>query len=138
MRKNISVYCDGGARGNPGKGASAFVLFEGNVLKHEDGVFLKHTTNNFAEYSAVLLALKYLIKNYNDSNYSIVFLLDSELVVKQINGLYKVKNEKIKHLYNQVIKQLAELKVTPLFVNIKRNKNYFADKLVNKIIDENI
>ncbi len=93
----IKIYCDGGSRGNPGPAASGVVFLSSNdevvATYHE---YLGVQTNNFAEYNAVLLALRHL-GDYKTSK--IEFYLDSMLLVKQLNGEYKVKHTNIKPLY---------------------------------------
>ena len=92
MSKNdLKIFCDGGARGNPGPAAAAFVVFSGNKTLAKEGKYLGSTTNNQAEYNAVLLAMKWLLKNKsNIDGKKVDFYLDSELVVKQLMGEYKV------------------------------------------------
>jgi ribonuclease HI len=92
----LNIYCDGGARGNPGPAACSFtVLINGKEIYNES-IFLGKTTNNVAEYNAVLMAYKWLA-NYSDKQiYSkIIFFLDSQLAVKQLNGLYKIKSNNL-------------------------------------------
>ena len=96
MKNKILVYCDGGSRGNPGKSASAFVVEESGKIIYSSAKYLGIATNNYAEYGAVLSAINWLRENKTSQTKEIIFILDSELVVKQINGLYKVKNTKLK------------------------------------------
>ncbi|HEX6976890.1 MAG TPA: ribonuclease HI family protein [Patescibacteria group bacterium] len=132
----VNIYCDGGSRGNPGKAASAFVVKneEGEVL-HEEGRFIGSTTNNVAEYTAVLMALTWLKENEKFKDTFPEFFLDSELVVKQLRGEYKIKNKnlmefvfKIKELEKEVGKKVS-------YKNIPRSQNSLADLLVNKTLD---
>ena len=99
----FEIFSDGGSRGNPGPGASAFIVFKDKEILYQQGYFLKRTTNNIAEYFAVLMAMLWLSRNVNNilSN-EVNFYLDSELVVKQINGLFKIKNDKLKSIYNNL------------------------------------
>src|SRR3989344_5225123 len=99
MKSEITVYSDGGARGNPGPAASAFILFkDGNEMSRRSK-FIGVTTNNVAEYYAVLLAINYIYKNnlFKDVE-KIIFNLDSELVVKQLGGNFRIKNIKLKKI----------------------------------------
>ncbi len=125
------MYSDGGARGNPGKAATAFFIFEEKNLIAFDGEYLGVTTNNIAEYKALLLGLQYSlkkgIKNINCK-------LDSELVVKQLKGEYKVKNAGIKPIFEEIKSMLSNFDSVN-FEHIKREKNKNADKLVNVILD---
>lgn len=129
----IEVFTDGGSRGNPGKAACAFVVFRDGKLFHEESSYLGITTNNQAEYSALLLALKFL--NSNNLPEAKVYS-DSELMVKQILKLYKVKESSILKIYNEVTKEISKLKKFEIS-HIRREKNKTADLLVNKCLDEN-
>ena len=135
----LFIYVDGGARGNPGPAASAFaVLIKGKEIYNESR-FLGKATNNVAEYNAVLMAYKWLA-NYSDKKrYSkIIFFLDSQLVVKQLSGLYKIKSKNLKPLIISIKKMEDNLKINIFYNFIPRNKNHRTDFLVNKILDENI
>lgn len=135
--EEIYIYCDGGARGNPGPAASAFVAIAADKIIHRDSKYLGEATNNVAEYESVVLALTWLSKNYKkQSDLKILINLDSELVTKQMSGLYKVKNIKLKELYlkakgiESTLSTKAEYRWTP------RIKNRLADFLVNKELDK--
>jgi len=130
------IYCDGGARGNPGRGAAAFIVYKNKQSFHRGSIYLTHTTNNYAEYSAVLIALKWLIININKDNVLLKFYLDSQLVVNQINGSFKQKSDSLRNIFIEVIK-LKNNYTNVDFIYIPRNKNNLADELVNKTIDEN-
>ena len=135
MENKINIYCDGGSRGNPGKSASAFVVKDGNKLIYSESKYLGIATNNFAEYSAVLSALYWIRENEDKLKKEIVFNLDSELVAKQINGAYKVKNKKLKIIFEEVKNILKSLPHNILFKNVSREKNRAADFLVNRKLD---
>ena len=138
-QQSLKIYCDGGARGNPGPGASAFVVTKDTKVVYGESRFLANTTNNFAEYNAVLMALNWLQKNEKFSRgKTSVLLLDSELVVKQLNGEYKIKNEKLKLLAMQAKKLEEKLGRKVFYKSIPRSKNVLPDSLVNKEIDENL
>lgn len=129
------LFTDGGARGNPGPGASSYVLFnENNELIWFDSKFIgSSATNNQAEYEAILMGLKYISRLGPKENDEIICHLDSELVVKQINGEYKVKNLELKKIYEQVIDLKQSKNI--VFKHIAREYNKFADKLVNICLD---
>jgi ribonuclease HI len=135
MENKIIIYCDGGSRGNPGKSAAAFVVVEDGKVIHSEANYLGIKTNNFAEYSAVLSALNWIGENTDKINKEIIFNLDSELVVKQIIGLYKVKNIKLKEIHLNIKNILENLPFKILFKNISREKNAKADFLVNQKLD---
>ena len=146
------IYCDGGARGNPGPAAYGFVIYDEQGSKiYEEGKSIGVTTNNVAEYTAVVAALKYILsgKCPFDSVYtesyrsaqgkkvlSIRFLLDSQLVAEQLSGRWKIKNEKLRSLYF-TIKDL-EHKIAAKFnyANVPREQNQEADRLVNAALDQ--
>ncbi len=135
--KNISdktiIYSDGGSRGNPGPSASAFAILDGNEnIIATGGVYLGITTNNQAEYQAVYQALK---KAKELGVTKIDFRLDSNLVVNQLNGVYKIKNRDLWPIY-QDIKDISSSFEKISFVHIRRELNHMADGLVNKILDE--
>ncbi len=132
---NLKIYCDGGSRGNPGPAACAFIVFsEDHKMLHQEGKFLGAATNNMAEYSAVILSLEYL-KSQNSLNLPIVFFLDSQLVVSQLNGLWKVKNPKIRELIFKIHSLAVNLPIS--YHHIPRAQNSLADRLVNEILDKN-
>ena len=89
------IYADGGSRGNPGKAAYGFVVYDGEKKElYKEGKYIGIDTNNVAEYSGVVSALKYLLEKGDAQNSRIQFRLDSQLVASQLEGIYKVKNEK--------------------------------------------
>lgn len=137
MEEKIFIYCDGGARGNPGPAASAFVAIQDNKVIYRGSKFLGKATNNVAEYGSVLLALSWLHENYKEVvDLKIIINLDSELVTKQMSGLYKVKNPKLKemHIKGKGIESKLSSKV--LYKWTSRDKNRLADFLVNKELDK--
>jgi ribonuclease HI len=85
------IHTDGGARGNPGNAAIGIIIKKDALLVTEFGMYIGQTTNNVAEYTAVKEALTYLLKT-NQERGVIQFFLDSELVVKQLTGVYKIKD----------------------------------------------
>jgi ribonuclease HI len=138
MPKIITICTDGGSRGNPGPSACAFVADLDGKEIHKESKFLGTQTNNVAEYSAFVLALSWISKESLILNfkYPIVFKSDSELVVKQINGLYKIKNQTLKKLYEEVKKIIFENKLEVTFINIPREENTLSDELVNQELDK--
>lgn len=131
MSNILEIYTDGGARGNPGPAGIGVVFKEKGEVVAEFKEYIGHTTNNQAEYRAVVLALKYLGDFPHDA---VNFYLDSQLVVCQVNGQYKVKNADLKPLH-QKIKDLLFFENVK-FYYIPREKNQEADRLVNEAIDE--
>ncbi len=135
----LKIYSDGGSRGNPGPSAGAFAVIEDSKIIHKGAKYLGTKTNNEAEYFGVILALEWLKENKDrikESN-TVNFFLDSELVTRQINGIYRVKVDNLKPLYIKVKNLLKELKINGKFISIPREQNKIADLLVNMEIDEN-
>jgi ribonuclease HI len=127
------LFTDGGARGNPGPSAIAFVIckVDETVVK-KDGEYIGSTTNNQAEYRALEAGLKEAGKM---GVKELQVLMDSELVVKQINGQYKVKNAELMPIYKNV-KALADEFQKITFNHVPRALNKIADAEVNRILDE--
>ena len=129
----VNLYTDGACRGNPGQGGAGAVLVDerGEIvaaLRHSLG----HCTNNIAEYRALIIGLEEALKKrYRQLN----IFLDSELLVNQIKGSYKVKNENLKILMSEVRKLLSYFDSYKI-EHIDRSLNHMADKLANEAIDE--
>lgn len=130
----LTIFSDGGSRGNPGDAASAYAVYENKTLIQSDAKYLGKTTNNVAEYNGVILALEYIVENKTKEE--IKFCMDSELVVKQLNGLYKVKNKDLIELSRKVKKIIYDNNLIINFVHVPRAQNAFADKLVNEKLDD--
>ncbi len=138
QKSEIVINTDGGARGNPGPAASAFVVRENGEIIKSASRHLGKKTNNYAEYQGVILALTWLSeKKLNDgvSYPAVNFILDSELVVRQLNGLYKVKEETLKKLFREVMGLIKNLDIHATFKNVPRSQNKDADFLVNEELD---
>ena len=131
----IEIYCDGGARGNPGPAAAGFVVKVDGQIVAEEGQYIGIATNNFAEYTAVIAALKWLAKVYRGQDLN--FFLDSQLVVSQLSGLYKIKNATIRNLVLEV-KALENQFGQTRYNYVPRAKNKEADRLVNLALDSKI
>lgn len=129
---HLIVSADGGARGNPGPAAAGFIIKDsrGEVLEN-GGLYLGETTNNQAEYQAVFLALD-KAKRYKPQQ--IDLRLDSELIVKQLSGEYRVKHAGLKPFYEQVqrlIEELGDVRIK----HVPRAENKEADRQVNLVLD---
>ena len=129
---DVTAHIDGGARGNPGPAAYAVVVqsAQGEVLA-ELSEYLGHKTNNYAEYSGLLAALEYAARAKYQS---IKIFSDSELLVRQMQGRYKVSSPSLKELFDQ-----AQLLVHKFHVfaieHVARERNKHADRLVNHMLD---
>lgn len=132
MSDICTINTDGGSRGNPGPAAFGYTLKRPGEPDIEESGYLGHKTNNFAEYTAVLRSLEHAA----ELGVRVVLLLsDSELMVKQMNGIYQVKNANILPLYQEIKKLLPRFdKVT--FKHIYREENSHADDLCNKAMDD--
>jgi len=129
--ENFKLYTDGASRGNPGLAGAGFVLLDGANNELLSGKkFLGEKTNNEAEYYALILALE---KISEIGINKIDIFLDSELIVKQLKGEYKVKNKRLIKLYDRVKNLLRNFEYT--VSHVKREKNKVADKLANEAID---
>lgn len=132
----LKIYSDGGARGNPGPAACAFVAVKGGKILDYRTKFLGNTTNNVAEYEGVILALEWLKENKRFLTGKTFFFLDSELVARQLRGTYKIKNKRLNLLALKVADLLGSLKERVYFKQIPRTKNVIADTLVNKTLSK--
>lgn len=139
MQKGVlEIHTDGGSRGNPGPAASAFVAEIDGKHFFEGSKFIGKETNNVAEYQAVLLALKWLTEEQaNESFNEIIFYLDSELVVRQLQGKYKVKSEGLISLHQNAKALIDKVNPKITFISVPREKNKQADLLVNETLDKN-
>lgn len=135
MYERLLIFSDGGARGNPGPAAIAFIATneQGETVK-ADSRFIGKRTNNQAEYEALLMALTFAI---DAKTPEVVCHLDSELVAKQLTGEYNVKNHELQLLWRKVQKLKACFKKIS-FVNVPRSNPQIAraDALVNKTLDQ--
>lgn len=134
--KKIIIYTDGGARGNPGPAGIGVVIIDekGKTLK-EISEYLGVATNNFAEYEALIRALSAVRELFGEKikKLSVEVRMDSELIIRQLQGLYKVKEKTLKEQFARVGQNAAALKLS--FIHIPREKNARADALVNRAID---
>jgi ribonuclease HI len=134
----LKIYTDGASKSNPGHAGCGIVLSKNEMILFKEKKYLGIQTNNQAEYEAVILAYQVLL-NGNFNFEKVIFNLDSELVVNQLNNQYKVKSDKIKILYEKVKffeKKLKDLNKEVIYFWIPREKNKLADKLANLAIKE--
>jgi ribonuclease HI len=129
------LFTDGGARGNPGPAAYGFVLEsdDGTVLAAE-GEAIGTATNNVAEYSGLIAGLQKALELHVPD---VEVVSDSELMVKQMRGEYRVKNEALRELYDEAT-ALARRLGTVEYRHVKRAHNELADKLVNDALDADV
>lgn len=132
MAQKITIYTDGGSRGNPGPAALGVVINDKHYFQS-----LGIKTNNEAEYEAVIFALKktkHLFGKKNLKEAEISVYMDSELIVNQLNHRYKIEGEKIAPLFLKVWNLLLDFERIK-FQHIPREQNKEADKLVNIALD---
>lgn len=127
-----TLRSDGGARGNPGPAGAGFVIEVDGSIVCRGGRFLGSTTNNIAEYEALIWGLE----NVHALGHSQVDVYaDSELMVKQLNGVYKVKNEGLKPLHRRARTLLAEF-ASHTVNHVRREQNAAADDMANEAMDK--
>lgn len=135
LQSEYHVFTDGASRGNPGHAGLGVIVEEaGGATLVEWSEYLGQCTNNVAEYRALLAAFDQLAALPPKPT---VFHLDSELVVKHLNGEYRVKDAKLKVLYDDVRRRLVAIPGAT-FVHIPREQNARADRLANEAIDRAI
>jgi len=134
--KYLKIYTDGGSRGNPGPGAIGIVIKEkNNQIVFQAGKTIGRTTNNQAEYRALITALEWLKKNAPNVD-RVDFFLDSKLVVYQMRGEYKIKSLKIRPLWQQAKNLEFSLGAKINYHLIPRSLNYEPDFLLNQALDQ--
>ncbi|MDP2593840.1 MAG: ribonuclease HI family protein [bacterium] len=133
-----TIHADGGARGNPGPaGAGALIRDELGNSVAAVSKFLGHKTNNFAEYEAVILAFEALAKLVPAASHKktvVVVKMDSELVVKQVSGLYKVRHPVLKSQHARLTRAMS-IFGSVSFAHVRREQNKDADALANEAMD---
>jgi ribonuclease HI len=129
------VMVDGAARGNPGHAGCGVAIFDGNgTLVKELSRYLGHTTNNVAEYEGLLMGLEAVLEL---GEKRICVQSDSQLLVRQLNGQYRVRDEKLKPLFEQALRLLRQFEAYRI-LHVPREMNRLADRLANKGIDDAI
>ncbi|MBQ4368708.1 MAG: ribonuclease HI family protein [Candidatus Methanomethylophilus sp.] len=129
----LRIFSDGGSRGNPGPSAYAIVVTENGKIIHEHSEFLGVHTNNYAEYRGLIAGLAFAT---NHGAKEVEFVMDSQLVIRQMNGEYKVKSPDMLELYKDA-KALASLIPSVKFSNVRRSELLIprADALLNEEMD---
>jgi probable phosphoglycerate mutase len=128
----INAHCDGGARGNPGPaGYGAVIQDDHGTILAELSEFLGMRTNNFAEYSGLLACLQYALDH---RHHRLRVVSDSELMVKQIQGKYKVNSPDLRPLWQEAKNRIARLQAFEIS-HALRHKNKDADRLANEAMD---
>jgi ribonuclease HI len=127
-----TVCTDGGSRGNPGVAGIGAVIKKGEEVIHEISEYIGTQTNNVAEYTALYRAFEYLSQVARGEKVEVK--MDSELVIRQMKGEYKVKNPALKEIYVKS-KELEKHFASVVYTHIRREFNSHADALANKAMD---
>lgn len=132
--KEIDIYSDGASRGNPGPASYAFVFVADGEIVDEDAEYIGRATNNQAEYHAVINALEHALEQ---GVTRVRFHSDSQLLVKQLNGDWRVKDAELRKLYGEV-QELLEHFESMTFTHLPRENEYIAeaDRLCNETLDD--
>src|SRR4051812_35727687 len=129
----LTINTDGASRGNPGAAAYGYVIKRDGQLLVEEAGCLGELTNNQAEYTALVRALEHALELAPDDR--VVVHSDSELMVKQLNGEYRVKNEELRPLYEEVVRLRRQFRQPVAFRHVRREQNKRADELCNEALD---
>jgi len=134
--QKMTIFTDGGARGNPGPAAIGVVMYDENDNEMSTlSECIGDATNNVAEYKAVVRALEHTATLVDDTKaVKITLKLDSQLVERQLNGAYKVKDAGMKELHTVATELIGQYSSVE-FIHVKRELNKVADKLVNQALD---
>jgi len=129
------LYVDGASRNNPGPSGAGLCIFKDGRAVEKHGFYLGKRTNNQAEYLALLLGIFFLKKQVSTTDF-VEVISDSQLLVRQLLGAYRVKNAELQPLHLVAKQMLAPM--THKVIHVLREKNTIADELANKGIDEKI
>lgn len=136
MAKDIfQIHTDGGARGNPGPAAVGVVIHKNRKLLHRFGQVIGEATNNVAEYRGVIEALKYMQRIPKENDFELLFILDSVLIVNQLNGFFKIKDSHLRELFLEVKLLEQEVGGVIRYTTVPREQNREADFFVNQALD---
>lgn len=135
---NLVINTDGASRGNPGAASYGYLIKDANsgAILHEEGKRIGVTTNNIAEYTAVLKSLEYVKNRYSyKAPHKIEVISDSQLIAQQLAGNWKIKNAGLKKIFDQI--KMMEFDLGHVsYRNVPREQNFIADRLANKALDD--
>lgn len=133
----ICIYTDGGSRGNPGiSGYGLVILDESQNILYQEGKFLGIKTNNEAEYMGLVAALTWIKNNPDNLDISSLSVFaDSQLMIRQMQGVYKVKSPNLIELYRTAKHLVSQVCFPVTFTDIRREFNKLADELANQAMD---
>lgn len=133
----LTAFTDGAARGNPGNAGIGIVIKDGEGKTiHTIKQYIGNTTNNIAEYTALITLLEFIKQSETLRCTELVVKTDSELMARQINGTYKVKDADLKLLFQKVKLLLHTAPYRFTIEHIPRSLNHEADRLANEAIDD--
>jgi ribonuclease HI len=140
MKDQLIIFTDGGSRGNPGQAACAFVVLNKEVIVEQNAKTIGIATNNVAEYFGVIEALTWLSKyepivNKQEVD-SLIFKLDSLLVVNQLMGKFKIKNKDLMNLVFKIKELERKIPAKIIYLHVSRSANQIADGLLNVALDQ--
>ena len=133
---SATIYTDGASRGNPGNAAWAYIILQNDVIVKKDSGYCEFATNNQAEYWGLIKALEFIADKYNPKQCEVNINSDSLLMINQMKGIFKVKNENIKPLY-LMANRLSVLFSIITFSHVRREHNTVADSILNEVLDSN-
>lgn len=133
-KSHWTLFIDGASRGNPGLAGAGVFLSKNDKVVAKNCYFLGVKTNNQAEYIALINGLAVLIEHKPQKQDNITIYSDSELLVRQIKGIYKIKHPDLKKLYDEAMKYLSSFQYT--IQHVRREKNKVADSLANQALDQ--
>lgn len=133
----VHIYTDGGSRGNPGISGYGLVVYDDeNHVIYQESKFLGVKTNNEAEYLALIGALTWARGYCRDHSIAkLNFYSDSQLLVRQVQGIYKIKAANLQPLFTTVKSLLSDIQLPFYFKDVRRELNTMADKLANEAMD---
>ena len=134
----INVYTDGGARGNPGPAGFGLVIYDDKKQNiYQESKYLGIKTNNEAEYSALIASLSWILENKDKNNITAVnFYSDSQLLIRQIQGKYRVKAKNLLGYFYAAKELLQQINLPFKYHDIRRELNIIADRLANQAMDK--
>ncbi len=128
--RKLKLFVDGASRGNPGKASVGMVCLDAKTPIFQEDFYLGIATNNVAEYTALLTGLCLIKENFKNQKFELEIFSDSQLMVRQILGKYKIKNETLLALKNLIDNQLKSLSWE--IKHVERSKNKSADAMANQ------
>lgn len=130
----LNVFTDGGSRGNPGISGYGLVIKSGAEIIYQESKFLGIKTNNEAEYLGLIGALTWISENQKDVEKINIFS-DSQLMVRQVQGVYKMKAQNLRPLFEVVHSLISQISSPIEFKSVPREDNSHADELANQAMD---